>query len=189
MGECDNSLDTFHGSGHEHQGREDPVSEQLDHPPVLADLSEAEARFRQWMHANLSHTADYFGLTVAGKTRLGWLDRRRFPDRNLDADVFATLPKPQVLDVYEWEEWRQQRAELMTLTPGAPCSRTDALRHAIDLSDQWWTELRSAIEMNSVGFAGPDEPYTLAIMNDLRGRAATPRAALRDTEITRILFR
>lgn len=94
------------------------------------------ARFRQWMHKNLSHAADHFGLTVTGPARLGWLDRsisapveasdRRlwlrvvsedkqwtggeFWTGNLDANVFSTLPKPQVLDVYEWEEWRQQRA-------------------------------------------------------------------------------
>ena len=59
---------------------------------------------------------------------------------------FATLPKPHVLDVYEWEEWRQQRAELMTLAPGSPCSPTDTLRHAPDLPDRWWTQLRRTIE-------------------------------------------
>ena len=156
------------------------MSEQLDHPPVLnhggptsrVDLRETDARFRQWMHDNLSHAADHFGLTIAGQARLGWLDRsisapvqaagRRlwlrvvsedkqwisgdFWTGNLDASVFTTLPKPQVLDLYEWEEWRQQRAELMTLAPGSPCSPTDTLRCAIDLPDQWWTELRSTIE-------------------------------------------
>ncbi len=156
------------------------MSDQLDHPPVLdrdgrtlsVDLSEADARFRQWMHENLSHAADHFGLTVAGQAQLGWLDRSisapvqalgrqlwlrvvsedeqwtggDFWTGNLDANVFANLPKPQVLDVYEWEEWRQQRAELMTLAPGSPCSPTDALRHALDLPDQWWTELRRTIE-------------------------------------------
>jgi len=156
------------------------VSDQCDHPPVLdhdrpgssVDLSEADARFRQWMHENLSHAADHFGLTVAGQARLGWLDRSisapvraasrqlwlrvvsedkqwtggDFWTGNLDANVFANLPKPQVLDVYEWEEWRQQRAELMTLAPGSPCSPTGTLRHALDLPDQWWTELRRTIE-------------------------------------------
>jgi hypothetical protein len=146
------------------------VSEQLDHPP---DLSEADARFRQWMHENLRHAADHFGLTIAGNARLGWMDRsisapvqaggRRlwlrvvsedkqwtdgeFWTGNLDANVFATLSKPRVVDVYEWEEWRQQRAELMTLVPGSPCSPTDTLRHAICLPDKWWTELRRTIEV------------------------------------------
>jgi hypothetical protein len=157
------------------------VFEQRDHPPVLdrdgpassVDLGEADARFRQWMHKNLRHAADHFGLTVAGPARLGWLDRsisapvqaagRRlwlrvvsedkqwtsgdFWSGNLDANVFTNLPKPQVLDVYEWEEWRQQRAELMTLAPGSACSPTDALRQALDLPDQWWTELRRTIDV------------------------------------------
>ncbi|WP_189252182.1 aminoglycoside phosphotransferase [Lentzea flava] len=125
------------------------------------------------MHENLSHAADHFGLTIAGNVRLGWLDRsisapvqasgrwlwlrvvsedRQWTDGdfwtgNLDANVFATLSKPRVLDVYEWEEWRQQRAELMTLAPGSPCSPTEILRHAIRLPDEWWTELRRTIEV------------------------------------------
>jgi hypothetical protein len=157
------------------------VSEQRDHPPVLdhgrrtvsVDLSEADARFRQWMHHNLSHAADHFGLTVAGQARLGRLDRSisapvHAPGRqlwlrvvsedtqwtggdfwtgNLDANLFTTLSKPRVLDVYEWEEWRRQRAELMTLAPGSACSPTDTLRHAIDLPDQWWTQLRGTIDV------------------------------------------
>lgn len=124
------------------------------------------------MHDNLTHAADHLGLTVTGQVRLGRLDRsisapvhaagRRlwlrvvsedkqwtsgdFWTGNLDANVFATLPKPQVLDLYEWEEWRQQRAELMTLAPGSPCSPTDTLRHPLNLPDQWWTDLRRTIE-------------------------------------------
>ncbi|MEU0886156.1 hypothetical protein ABZ345_46925 [Lentzea sp. NPDC005914] len=89
-----------------------------------ADLREADARFRQWMYENLSHAADHFGLAVAEPARLGWLDRSigapvRAGDRqlwlrvvsedkqwtggyfwtgNLDANVFAQLAKPRVLD-------------------------------------------------------------------------------------------
>lgn len=155
------------------------MPEQLEPPPVLdhdgpmagLDLREADARFRQWMHENLNHAADHFGLTVTEPPRLGRLDRsigapvqatgRRLWLRvvsedeqwtggeswtgNLDANVFTRLSKPRVLDVYEWEEWRRQRAELMTLAPGSPCSPTETLRHAIDLPDQWWTELRTTI--------------------------------------------
>ncbi|MET8763540.1 aminoglycoside phosphotransferase [Lentzea sp. NPDC004782] len=66
---------------------------------------------------------------------------------NLDANVFANLSKTQVLDVYEWEEWRQQRAELMTLVPGSPCSPTDRLTHAVELPDEWWTQLRRTIHV------------------------------------------
>lgn len=156
------------------------MPEQLEPPPVLDrdvptvsfDLSEADARFRQWMHDNLSHAAGHFGLTVTGAPQLGWLDRSisapvqaadrqlwlrvvsedeqwtggEFWTGNLDANVFTTLSKPRVLDVYEWEEWRRQRAELMTLAPGSPCSPTDTLRRPIDLPDQWWTQLRGTIE-------------------------------------------
>jgi hypothetical protein len=140
---------------------------------LSVDLKETDARFRRWMHENLRHAACHFGLAVTGTPRLGRLDRsisapvqtsgRRlwlrvvsedeqwtsgdFWTGNLDANVFTTLPKPQVLDVYEWDEWRQQRAELMTLAPGSPCSPTDALRHAIDLPDRWWTELRRTVEV------------------------------------------
>ncbi|MFJ5985281.1 aminoglycoside phosphotransferase [Lentzea sp. NPDC092896] len=136
------------------------------------DLSEADAQFREWMHENLSHAAKRFGLTVVGQARLGWFDRSisarvqagdrqlwlrvasqdkqwtggEFWTGNVDANVFAALSKPQVLDVYEWEEWRQQRAELMTLAPGSPCSPTDALNHAVDLPDEWWTQLRRTIQ-------------------------------------------
>jgi hypothetical protein len=59
------------------------VSEQLDHPPVpnrddptaSLDLSEADARFRQWMHDILHHAAGHFGLAVTDTPKLGWLDR------------------------------------------------------------------------------------------------------------------
>ncbi len=66
---------------------------------------------------------------------------------NLDANVFTGLAKPHVVDVYEWEEHRQQRAEVLTLLPGLPCSRTDALREPIDLPDAWWAELRRTVDM------------------------------------------
>ncbi|KJK43564.1 aminoglycoside phosphotransferase [Lentzea aerocolonigenes] len=139
---------------------------------MRTDLSEADRKFRQWMRANLSHAADHFGLTVVGHARLGWFDRSisarvQAADRqlwlrvvseekqwtdgdfwtgNFDANAFATLSKPRVLDVYEWEEWRQQRAELMTLAPGSTCSPTDVLNQAVDLPDEWWTRLRRTIQ-------------------------------------------
>jgi hypothetical protein len=142
-------------------------------PVVGLYLSEADSRFRQWMHETLRHAAGHFGLTVISVPEFGWLDRSisaavragdqrlwlrvvsedkqwtggEFWTGNLDANVFTSLSKPRVPDVYEWEEWRQQRAELMTSAPGSPCSPTDVLRHAIDLPDQWWTDLRATIEV------------------------------------------
>ncbi|WP_030469054.1 hypothetical protein, partial [Lentzea aerocolonigenes] len=129
-------------------------------------LVQAGIRFRQWMHENLAHAAGHFGRTVIGPPRLGWMDRSigaavdgalwlrvvseerqwvgdTFWSGNLTANVFAELRKPYVLDVYEWEEWRHQRAELMTLIPGSPCSPTEALR----LPDEWWTDLRKTTDV------------------------------------------
>ena len=136
------------------------------------DLSDADAQFREWMRENLQRAAVHFGLDLVGEPRLGWMDRsisalasrgeERFWLRvvsenkqwisgafwtgNLDANVFNGLAKPRVLDVYEWEEYRQQRAEVLTLLPGSPCSHTDALREPIDLPDAWWAELRHTID-------------------------------------------
>lgn len=135
---------------------------------MTVDTSEADARFRQWMRDNLDRAAGHFGMVVTGEPLLGWLDRsisapvrgggvdywlrvvsedkqwigEDFWTGNLDANVFLDLAKPRVLSVFEWEEWRQQRAEVMTRMPGRPCSPTDALRTDVDLSDEWWTELR-----------------------------------------------
>ncbi|WP_313888308.1 aminoglycoside phosphotransferase [Lentzea alba] len=137
------------------------------------DLSDADAQFREWMRENLQRAAAHFGLVLAGQPRLGWMDRSigslagrdeeqfwlrvvsenkqwvggDFWTGNLDANVFTGLAKPQVLDVYEWDEHRQQRAEMLTLLPGSPCSRTDALREPIDLPDAWWAELRRTIDV------------------------------------------
>lgn len=52
-----------------------------------------------------------------------------------------------------------------------------------------WSEEDGGWVMNSVGFVGKDERYTLAIMNDLRGEGAYDEGRETDTEITRILFR
>lgn len=52
-----------------------------------------------------------------------------------------------------------------------------------------WSEEDGGWVMNSVGFVGPDERYTLAIMNNLRGEGAYDEGRATDTEITRILFR
>jgi len=139
---------------------------------VHGDLSDADAQFREWMRENLQRAAAHFGLELAGEPRLGWMDRSigalagrggerfwlrvvsehkqwiggNFWTGNLDANVFTGLAKPRVLDVYEWEESRQQRAEVLTLLPGSPCSRTGALREPIDLPDPWWAGLRRTVD-------------------------------------------
>ncbi|WP_447005894.1 aminoglycoside phosphotransferase [Saccharothrix isguenensis] len=120
------------------------------------------------MRDNLDRAAEHFGVVVTGDPLLGWHDRSistpvrkgdaeywlrvvsedkqwiagDFWTGNLDANVLADLATPHVLDVVEWEEWRQHRAELMTRMPGQPCSPADALRAEVELSDEWWAELR-----------------------------------------------
>ncbi|WP_052020791.1 phosphotransferase [Actinokineospora spheciospongiae] len=124
------------------------------------------------MRENLDRAAEHFGAVVVGEPLLGWRDRsvsapaRRGDDDcwlrvvsedkrwiggdfwtgNLDANVFEGIAKPRVLDVVEWEEWRQQRAEIMTRLPGRACSPTDALRATADLPDEWWVELRRTVD-------------------------------------------
>ncbi|WP_229693994.1 tat pathway signal sequence [Lentzea pudingi] len=52
-----------------------------------------------------------------------------------------------------------------------------------------WSEEEGGWVMNSVGFVGQDERYTLAIMNNLKGEGAYDEGRATDTEITRLLFR
>ncbi|MET9227284.1 tat pathway signal sequence [Lentzea sp. NPDC003310] len=52
-----------------------------------------------------------------------------------------------------------------------------------------WSEEDGGWVMNSVGFVGQDQRYTLAIMNNLKGEGAYDEGRATDTEITRILFR
>ncbi len=52
-----------------------------------------------------------------------------------------------------------------------------------------WSEEDGGWVMNSVGFVGADERYTLAIMNNLAGEGGYDTGRATDTEITRILFR
>jgi hypothetical protein len=52
-----------------------------------------------------------------------------------------------------------------------------------------WSEEDGGWVMNSVGFVGQDERYTLAIMNNLKGEGAYDAGRATDTEITRLLFR
>ncbi|MGQ0774149.1 MAG: hypothetical protein ACT4NY_06995 [Pseudonocardiales bacterium] len=62
------------------------------------------------------------------------------------------VPKPEVLAVYDWketdDEWGEcrLRAEVMTLVVDMPCSATPELRAELDLPDQWWTDLRNALD-------------------------------------------
>ncbi|WP_405616521.1 hypothetical protein [Streptomyces sp. NBC_01508] len=54
-----------------------------------------------------------------------------------------------MLDVHEWAEgeWRRQRAEVMTLVPGTPCSPTDTAQPGLDPSEDWWQGLNEALRV------------------------------------------
>ncbi|MEU0882760.1 aminoglycoside phosphotransferase [Lentzea sp. NPDC005914] len=133
---------------------------------VQEQLIQAGIRFRQWMHDNIIHAARHFGLAITGPPRFGRQDRsigapvektlwlRVVSEEeqwagdvlwtgNFAANAFTAVRKPYVLDVYEWEDWRRQRAELMTLMPGSPCSPAEALR----LPDEWWSDLRRTTDV------------------------------------------
>lgn len=135
------------------------------------DTAAANAHFARWMRDNLDRAAHHFGLTVIGEPVFGWrlrsisapatgTDGERWlrvvsqePEwasgdhwtGTVDANAITGIRKPRVLDVYEWTDGRRQRAEVMTLLPGEPCSPTDALRAEIRLSPQWWADLSSAV--------------------------------------------
>lgn len=68
---------------------------------------------------------------------------------NLDANAIGGIPKPQVLDVYEWTEqdWRHPRAEVLTLLPGAAISSTSQLREGVTLQPDWWQTLRATVDV------------------------------------------
>ncbi|MGQ0838609.1 tat pathway signal sequence [Actinokineospora sp.] len=51
-----------------------------------------------------------------------------------------------------------------------------------------WSDEDGGWVMNSVGFVGPDERYTLAIMNNLRGAGGYDDGRETDTEVARLLF-
>ncbi|MDI5967667.1 aminoglycoside phosphotransferase [Streptantibioticus silvisoli] len=78
--------------------------------------------------------------------QLQWAHGRAWTG-NADAGVLHGLPKPHVLDAHEWAEgdWRRQRAEVMTLLPGSPCSPTDVAAGPLDPDNGWWKGLGSAL--------------------------------------------
>lgn len=138
-------------------------------------VTEADALFRQWMRGNLDHAAAHFGLTLTGEPVFGWRLRTigapargadgprwlrvvsEFPQwargdiwtGNTDANTLAGIPKPRVLGVLEWDEqnWRRQRAEMMTLLPGQAISVSNQLRAAVDLPNAWWAKLRRSLDL------------------------------------------
>ncbi|SES39610.1 aminoglycoside phosphotransferase [Lentzea albida] len=177
---------------------------------MAEDLTDADAQFREWMLENLQRAATHFGLVLVGEPRLGWMDRsigalaRRGEEQfwlrvasedkqwidgdfwtgNLDANVLTGLAKSHVLDVYEWEEHRQQRAEVLTLLPGSPCSRSDVLREPIDLPDSWWAELRRTVDVIasiSTDRVNADQELVSSRIRQMFGDAVDPVVAVWET--------
>lgn len=136
------------------------------------DTAAADAEYRAWMLDNLHLAARHFGVAVVGDPHHGWRERsvsapvtsngrdlwlrvvsedQQWANGdhwtgNLDANQITGLAKPSVLDFWEWDEWRRQRADLMTRLPGRACSPTDVLHAALDLPDAWWDQLRWTVQ-------------------------------------------
>jgi hypothetical protein len=51
-----------------------------------------------------------------------------------------------------------------------------------------WSEEQGGWVMNSVGFVGPGERYTLAIMNNLRGKGGYDDGKATDTQVAKLIF-
>jgi hypothetical protein len=131
----------------------------------------SDEHFTAWMRANLARAARYFDVAIEGTPVFGWRLRSigapsamrvggqrcwvrvvsDYPqwavgdtwNGNVDGEELTGVAKPAMLGVTDWEDGgRQQRAELMTRCPGDAVSRTDVLRHEVDLDDQWWVDLR-----------------------------------------------
>jgi hypothetical protein len=135
------------------------------------NTDEADAHFAGWMRENLDLAAAHFDLEIAGQPVFGWRLRSVSARTNgsqgvcwlrvvsqepqwaqgnhwtgtLDSNAIVDVSKPRVLDIFEWADGRQQRAEVMTFMPGQVCSRTDALRSPLPLSDTWWSDLQTSL--------------------------------------------
>lgn len=51
-----------------------------------------------------------------------------------------------------------------------------------------WSEEEGGWVINSVGFAGPDQRYTLAIMNSLNGEGGYDEGVATDTRVAELLL-
>jgi hypothetical protein len=136
--------------------------------------TDPDAVFRNFQRHNLSTAAAHFNVIITATPSFGWRLRsigapaagqygacwlRVVSEEpqwargegwtgNVDANSITTVAKPRVLDVFDWPErdWRHQRAEVVTLVPGEPCSPSDVLRKAFDVPAAWWFELRRSLQ-------------------------------------------
>ena len=144
--------------------------------PLAMEVS--DEHFMAWMRENLARAARHFAVVLEGTPVFGWRLRsigsaaatRRggepcwlrvvseYPawaggdtwSGNVDSAVLTGMAKPIVSGFIEWEDGgRQQRAELMTRSPGEAVSRTDVLRRDADLDTHWWDRLRLNLHLLS----------------------------------------
>ncbi|MCK2241882.1 MULTISPECIES: phosphotransferase [unclassified Crossiella] len=147
----------------------------MNHPGLTPEPeTDPDAKFRNWMRLNLARAAEEFDLTVTGNPVFGWrlrsvgaraegpagprwlrvasseVEWARGPawTGNVDANSFDGIPKPTVLASTEWTEWdwRTQRAEVMPLLNGLPCSPTDVLHRDVNLANAWWANLHRSVD-------------------------------------------
>lgn len=139
----------------------------------MSDTSRlADERHRSHMRRLLTDAADRFRLTLDGTPVFGWRDRSigarahgtqgkywvrvvtehhrwamgDFWTGNADSRAVAGVPKPEVIDMEEWDDASDRvRAELMNLMPGHVCSTTSEIHEAPPVSASWWEELRTSL--------------------------------------------
>lgn len=128
---------------------------------------------REWMREQLRLASEHFSVAPVGAPVFGWRDRTigsrvvggrgtqwlrvswadpqwaegEYWTGNEEATAIKDVPKPAVLDLYEWgaENYRN-RAELMTLITDRQCSTSPELRSELRLPGEWWTGLRRALD-------------------------------------------
>jgi hypothetical protein len=128
---------------------------------------------REWMREQLRIASEHFSVQPEGEPVFGWHDRTigsrvassqgerwlrvswadpqwvrgEYWTGNNDAKYIKTVPKPTVLDLYDWgaENYRN-RAELLTLVTDQPCSTSQDLRNEVALPDRWWADLRHSLD-------------------------------------------
>ncbi|WP_424185062.1 tat pathway signal sequence [Actinokineospora sp. G85] len=93
--------------------------------------------------------------------------------------VLDTLPPPDRAFILN---------EMRTVAPNQQWGVWGAGPAATPGNKDGWSEEDGGWVMNTVGFAGPAERYTLAIMNNLNNKGAYDEGRTTDTEIARLLF-
>ncbi len=145
-------------------------------------MMSADEEHQENMRSRLRLAAEHFSLTLTGEPIFGWRDRTiggrasgsngecwlrvswahaqwaggNYWTGNEDGSVIVGVPKPVVLELYQWveEDGDHNRAEVLTLVTDKTCSETQELRAELDLPGQWWRDLRAALETLSTQKTG-----------------------------------